>query len=348
MSQSRSHTDAHVRLGEWRNAYPGRMADDTPKRHHYVPRFLLRRFTDDPGNEKKGRLVRLDKTTGKPERASVLNEAVIGHYYTVMREAEDGQLVPDVSVERDLAERETMAAEHVRRLVEPGGRLIDEERLSFAEFIHLSRQRTPLARAWLRYAHGVMSEQWREVYGTEPTGLAETPHEQELKGMFMALDHAARHLAAVFTWTLLGAPAGISFVIGDTPIAQIDLTLDREVGLGYASSPETETTFPLDPSLCLHLQLDSTGTKPWVEREATRADVEDINLRSYAWARHSIYGNSQAAVTAVRALAKVNRQKFTRYAPKSGKLWFGEEIAGEQVWEGFSATEAGIKANVRR
>lgn len=324
------------------------MANAAPKRHHYVPRFLLRRFTDDPQNEKKGRLVRLDKVTGKPERASVLNEAVIGHYYTVMREDEEDGLVPDVSVERDLAAREALAAEYVRRLVEPGGRLTDEERRQFAEFVHLSRQRTPLVRAWMLYAHEVMSEQWREVYGTEPTGHAETPHEQELEGMFMSLEHSAGQLTSQFTWTLLRAPATTLFVIGDTPIAQIDLTLDQELGLGYASSPATETTFPLDPSLCLRLQLDSTGTGPWVEREATPAEVEDINLRSYAWAQHSIYGNSQAVITAVRALAKRNPQQLARYAPKSGKLWFGEEIDGEQIWDGFSATEVGVKPRVRR
>jgi Protein of unknown function (DUF4238) len=324
------------------------MASDTPKRHHYVPRFLLRRFTDDPEHEKKGRLVRLAKATGKPERASVLNEAVIGHYYTVMREDAHGNLVPDLSVERDLAAREAVAAKHVRRLLEPGARLTDEERRQFAEFIHLSRQRTPLVRAWLRYAHEVMSEQWRDVYGTEPTGLAETPHERELQGMFMALDQAAGYLTSAFTWTLLRAPAGASFVIGDTPIALVDVTIHPELGLGYGTSPATETTFPLDPFLCLHLQLDSGGAGPWVEREATRAEVEDVNLRSYAWAQHSIYGSSQAAVTAVRALAKANPHRLARYAAKSGKLWFGEEIDGEQVWDGFSATEAGIKPNVRR
>jgi hypothetical protein len=198
------------------------------------------------------------------------------------------------------------------------------------------------------YAHEVMSEQWREVYGTEPTGLAETPREQELEGMFMSLDHSSGYLTSEFTWTLLRAPASTVFLIGDTPIAQIDLTLDRELGLGYATSPATETTFPLDPSLCLHLTPDSDEAGPCVEREATRAELDDINLRSYSWAQHSIYGNSQGAITAVRAQAKANRHKVARYAPKSGKLWFGEEVAGERVWDGFSATEAGVKARVRR
>ncbi len=324
------------------------MAEQAPKRHHYVPRFLLRRFTDDPADEKKGRLVRLDKATGKPERASVLNEAVIGHYYTVMRETEDGRLVPDVSVERDLANRETVAAVHVRRLVEPSGRLTAEERQQFAQFIHLSRQRTPLVRAWLRYSHDVVAEQWREVYGTEPTGLPDTPQEQELAMMFMSLEQVAARLDSFFTWTLLRVPAGAQFIVSDTPIAVIDLELHAQLGRGYASSPAAETTFPLDPALCLLLRPDVSGELPWVEREATRAEVDDINLRSYAWAQHSIYGNSQAAVSAVRSLAKANSQRLGRYAPKSGKLWFGEETDGGHVWDGFSATEAGVKARVRR
>lgn len=319
------------------------MAVERPKRHHYVPKFLLRRFTDDPANEKKGRLVRLDKATGKPERASVLNETVIGHYYTVTRVGEDGELEHDLTVEEDLAEREAEAAEHVRTLV-AGGRLTDDERRRFAEFIHLTKKRTPLERAWAAHMSEVMSDQWREVYKEEPTGLAETPHEQELQMMYMALDQAGEALDSR-TWTLLRAPAGKQFVIGDTPIALLDLELPPDMGLGYVSSPTTETTFPLDPSLCLHLQA---GEEPWVEREATPAELDDLNLRSYAWAQHSIYGDNQAAVTSVRALVKANRQKLRAYAPRSGKLWIGEDIGGQQVWDGFSATEAGVKPRVRR
>lgn len=324
--------------------YPDGVAEQA-KRQHYVSKFLLRRFTDDLEDEKKGCLFRLDTKTGKPERASVLNEAVIGHYYTFMRRREDGTLERDVSVENDLADREAVAAEHVRRVFVPGARLDADERLKFAEFIHLSRQRTPLARAWLRYQSDVLEQQWREVYGTEPTGLPDSPEELEFQMMYMALPQVAPFLASAFTWTLLRAPAGTEVVIADTPTAIVDAHFPRELGLSYGSSLTTETTFPLDPRLCLLLKL---GEEPWVEREASPSEVDDMNLRSYAWAQHSIYGASQAAVTTVRAVAKANRHKLARYAPRSGKLWFGEEVDGREVWEGFSAAEAGVKPAVRR
>jgi hypothetical protein len=275
----------------------------------------------------------------------VLNEAVIGHYYRFMRKAEDGLVEPDVSIEEDLSEREGLAAEHVRRLVEPGGRLDPDEQRQFAEFIHLSRKRTPLARAWDAYSNEVMSAQWRDVYGAEPTGLPDTPDELALRMMYMAMEHTATHLTAAFTWTLLRAPAGRDFVIGDTPVAIIDPTLDPRLGLGFATSPNTETTFPLDPSLCLHLK---PGGEAWLEREASAAEVDDVNLRAYAWAQHSIYGRSQAAVTAVRAVAKSSRPTVIRYAPRAGKMWFGEEAEGQPIWEGFSPTEAGVKPRIRR
>lgn len=50
------------------------------KRHHYVPKFLLDRFTDEP-TSKAPRLLALSTATGRARRAGTRNEAVIGHYY---------------------------------------------------------------------------------------------------------------------------------------------------------------------------------------------------------------------------------------------------------------------------
>ena len=49
------------------------------KRHHYVPEFLLRRFSTNPAEEHP-QIYRLDIRTGAISKLSTLNCAVIQHY----------------------------------------------------------------------------------------------------------------------------------------------------------------------------------------------------------------------------------------------------------------------------
>jgi Protein of unknown function (DUF4238) len=57
------------------------------KLHHYVPQFLLRRFSTDPEADTP-RLWRLDKATGKTERRPVRSEAAVAGYNDLL-EAKD-------------------------------------------------------------------------------------------------------------------------------------------------------------------------------------------------------------------------------------------------------------------
>src|SRR5579859_8111684 len=49
------------------------------KRHHYVPEFLLRRFSTNPAEEHPP-IYRLDVKTGAISKISTINCAVIQHY----------------------------------------------------------------------------------------------------------------------------------------------------------------------------------------------------------------------------------------------------------------------------
>lgn len=112
------------------------------KRHHDVPEFLLRRFSEDPA--KKGSLVwRLDKATGKAWRVNPRNEAVITHHNTMR----DPAAPKDVKPEEVLGWIDARAAEIIRSLEEPGAEIAGADRLFFALFLHFMKQRTPLARA---------------------------------------------------------------------------------------------------------------------------------------------------------------------------------------------------------
>src|SRR5437867_2932865 len=52
------------------------------KRHHWIPRFILKGFSPEPV-AKNPSLVRLEKRTGRSETSSVNNEAVINQFNQV-------------------------------------------------------------------------------------------------------------------------------------------------------------------------------------------------------------------------------------------------------------------------
>lgn len=335
------------------------------KRHHYVPEFLLRRFSEDPSN-KKSLLWRLPTKSGKPERANPRNEAVIGHFNTFV--FEDGR--KDASAEEVLSQIDGAAAEAIKQLTETG-ELDDEQRLILAFFIVLAKSRTPLGRSWLRFTDELAAKTMMEARLSRPDGFAafwnratgeelsddeaekmrvellgdltegnvviESGHSREVAMMFMALDKTAPIAAERLTWTLLRAPTGSQFILGDTPLALYDpAPRIPEGGVGFLSSEQVQTTLPLDPGCCLLL---TPGEKPWDQTVAKPEFVEDINLRSYAWAQQAIYGSSQQAVTEVRALVKKQRQKLALFIPKAGTFWIGEEDeSGDTHWEPFTPT----------
>ncbi len=52
------------------------------KRHHYVPKLLMRRFSTSP-QARNPILWKLEKGSGKPSKTAIDGEAVVGHYYRV-------------------------------------------------------------------------------------------------------------------------------------------------------------------------------------------------------------------------------------------------------------------------
>ena len=51
-----------------------------PRRHHYIPRFLMRGFSLTPDAHNPP-IWRLDKKTGKPSRSAVNSDAVVKDFY---------------------------------------------------------------------------------------------------------------------------------------------------------------------------------------------------------------------------------------------------------------------------
>ncbi len=124
------------------------------------------------------------------------------------------------------------------------------------------------------------------------------------------------------SWTVMRAPAGSGYVIGDHAVTMYDPTIGvtgASIGNGFRSSPFAETVLPLDRSVALKLSIGE-DVDEWHDVEASAEEVREINVRSYAWAENEIYGSSQALVVAVREYARRNPARAAQFGHHAGGL----------------------------
>lgn len=322
------------------------------KRHHYVPRMLLRRFSANPAADNPP-LWCLEKGSGRPRGTCVNNEAVVGHYYRLENEEANPALVEDA-----LSIIEGRAKEIIDALV-AGQNLSSDQRFLMALFIHLQYMRTPRGRHWMTHLQemGVRIaamnhladpeevkkhfaekgeqrtdeeiERWRhEVLERIERGSPRiTPtHDGEVAGIFRQADSLSRLIALKMTWTALCPSAGEQYILSDHPVHIVDLEAPPGEGVGYLSSPTVELTFPIDPALCLLLR---PGPPEWSKVNVEPEDVRDINLRTYASAQWVIWGPNQQAVQQVRSQAKRNPKRLAQVGVRSPSVVISKRIEGE-------------------
>lgn len=317
------------------------------KRQHYVPRFLLRRFAIDPA-DKKSYLYRLEKSTGRPLRVNPVNEVVIGRYYRIV--LDDGTVID--AADEALDRIEAMAADVVPKVADAGYVVSSEHVYILMLFIASLKNRTPQMRESLRETDEQAAElameqtladreRYHERFGTERPveeieaerlkllaelsegriGIESSP-DREVALMFMALEEVTNTLYKDLSIRCIRAPttSKAAFVLSDHPVAHYEPNPKTpESGAGFISSPNSQTWVPLDPQFGLLLSPQNPQT--WSNEEATDAEVDELNLRTYAWARNAIYGPSQEAVTRVRRFAKNNRALLGEFQYRPPRLW---------------------------
>lgn len=74
---------------------------------------------------------------------------------------------------------------------------------------------------------------------------------------------------------------------------------------------------PLDRSVAVKL---THADWSWKEEEATPEVVNELNIRTYAWASEEIYGSTQPVVVGVRELARRNAPLAARFRPRQSGL----------------------------
>ncbi len=325
------------------------------KLHHFVPQFLLRRFSIEPA-EDAAQLWRLDKATGKTEQRAVRLEAAVTGYNDLL-EAEN---IPKGYVEHALSLIEGEAAGIIGDLIE--GQSIDPpQRVAMALFLYLQYQRTPRGRQWLTYTfeqsytldtmqrlldpkqvqelHRLQGEEisleeaerrGREWADQLDSGelILKAGQDHAVGAMFMFAEGAVPAIAGGMSWFVLHAPPGSDFIISDHPILLHDPTAPPGYGAGWLSSPETEATCPLDTTAAL---VAVPGPPEVQHVDARGNEVEELNLRTYASAEWAIYGRSPGVVQQVRAHAKKQKLRVAEFAPRPPTIHILEETEGEPM-----------------
>lgn len=345
--------------------------------HHYVSEFLLRRFSTNP-SAKHGEhppIYRLDVKTGEVSRKpiSTRHTTVIQHHNDLS--AATG--LPTGYAEAGLALVEDQAAPLFEKLIHHE-QLDGSERTDFSTFLMLQQRRTPTGREWLRFMqdqaatlgmlkqvyenHAPAQKHLRKSLGRQPTEeeinefiqqMAEPLKNGELivsggldleiLGMFA---HAPDIAPLIFdmNWTVFKAPAGQGFILSDEPLVLLDAhTPDNAVGWGVSS---LEATMPLDPQYCLLLQQEPRQAQGW--RVASANLVLDINLRTYAWARESIFGPTEQLLKSVYAAAQAHPYRVDRYRPKPPNLYVVERTEGEEKPSNVTRIPGPDKITIRR
>lgn len=261
------------------------------RRHHYVPRFYLDRFTDQ-----KGRLGAFDrqKATFITTKANAV--AVERDFYRL-----DGGIgFPANLLEDALSSLESGASEAIRRLVAEG-RVLHSHRELLITYMALQLARTQRHRRSIKemmqwtatlQTQVELSRQLSEgKFETEPDHtlarsalgkladgeLIVSPEEQALKALSLhSVDEVASVLESGWNWVLVVLTTA-KFITSDHPICMLGEPEPGSPASNLGVATALEIWFPLDPRHALVLSRDHSLGSPLLD--LSNGHVRSINLR---------------------------------------------------------------------
>jgi hypothetical protein len=252
------------------------LAPGDPRRHHYVPKFYLRRFAADDQIVR----VRFDKPRLR-DTLHVNDVAVMRDLYTTI----DVDVGETVAVERILAVVDGAASSAIARLAL--GVLFPPQRadqLALALWLSMLHVRGPSARRWMEaMADHTMKMQMSLVHdeasarahlrgddGTEPDdetvkALLETvesmdeweitPHQNEMVQQMLDLGLKATPFFLGRRWAVVKFPEN-GLVLTDKPVVLYKKPENRSPFMGVGLASADEIWLPLDRSTALILHTD--------------------------------------------------------------------------------------------
>ncbi len=311
---------------------------------HYVPKFLLKRFSR---RENAAMLHRLHVQKGDITDAQVRTEARRKHLDTFPSfEPAERRIVAKMF--RDI---ETKAGEAIGRVCSGEWDFNEKDRIALAYLVAIHHLRVPRRIEWTQGAANVIAGLLAELEASDPDNfrgadgqLTDAQRaEQELvladlrsgrvwveadpdAARGMAIAHVPDLTIAILNelqWTLLFAGAGSEFVLGDDPLTMHDPTPKvDEAAPGFLSSENSQTALPLSPSACLLL----TPGPPELAVATLKADdVDELNLRSYAWACSGVYARSKIALERLQELVERHSDRLEALRPRPPQQFVFEE-----------------------
>jgi hypothetical protein len=222
------------------------MADS--KKHHYVPQFLLRQFSDGGGQK----IYVFDKRTGRVFRSNILNVAAENRLY----EFSIGNLT--ATIEPGLAQFETNAADVLRRILaaQSLAQITILDRTVLAAFVAQLLLRSPHRKAISDDMINQVREKVRRM-GTDPDQLPELKILDEnekkiLTAQFLA--HTWKEFIPIIafkTWVFHRVSNSGTLYLSDNPVVMHnEMQFGPRGNLGLAVEG-IELYLPLSPTSCL-------------------------------------------------------------------------------------------------
>ena len=270
------------------------MTSANPRKHHYVPRFLIERFANEHGKVNAyDRITRRTQQKQNPKRVLVVNDFYRAH----TKPKKDEQ-----TIERLFSDGEAKWAPLIRSVVKNG--VVNQEQiLDLAEFLAIQALRTPQRRHTLRaisghlrtgmaindlhaqQAAGELSVEEQDFIADANAGkvrLSE-PDSNLLAMQFARLPELVEGLATGWRYVIVSIDHP-GFVLTDDPIARLgdwDGSISSDVG-GFDAK---EIWMPLDPWHALVLTRDFTQLRHiWgLQRDHVRKINQRLVLESSRW-----------------------------------------------------------------
>jgi hypothetical protein len=287
----------------------------TPRAHHYVPKFLLKNFTDPlvPAGQTPF-LWYLDGKTKRWKKRAPHNVAFQSYFYGF--QLADGTY--DVEWEKWLSQVESVAAPTIRKLI-ARQQLDAEEQMSFAMFVATMHLRNPEVQRLTREAfdrvsklhfqalmHGLSSSaktfeahkrRWAEKSGDDrilALSLDELSAMLRTRNLFDKRDviHATMSSFSEVTkaimamnWGFAFAESGGVFILSDRPCTIVSRSSSSLDFCGFAH-PDAELVLPISRDLVFRA-VPGNGGREWLGLKD--GAVASINVTTALWGTGEIF-----------------------------------------------------------
>lgn len=257
-------------------------------RHHYVPKYYLKGFTQSHISEK---IWVYEKGKAKNFRTNIRNAGVEGHYYTIS--LENGKKDSN-TLENWLADRIENPANNVINKIRNLSPITAEEKFMMSVYMYVMSKRVP---HHIRRHSGLVEEVCTEIIqGEIPKRLLNTNSKEDVIQVVNNLKNSGNknlYLSSIsklsekivnaihrMNWKFLTFEGKRNFIACDNPF-----TFDEGQGLG---NPRAEITFPISS----HVVIWATWSNDNPDLQYFKTDqptVDIVNWRTYRVSTKYIY-----------------------------------------------------------